>query len=220
VRSLWFYLAFAAAAAACGSPEHPPPFVASGAGGAAASDAGLAVDAADGDVTPGLCGQEIIPAITDLPTLYFALDRSGSMQEAFADSGTSKYDTVRGLLGDVLRQIGHRVRYGAAVFPALSNPDGCAPGVQVFPTTTGDPPSYARDGQTGPILRELLLRLGYAAQEGGTPTAATLNALRPTLVELGPRTHVVLATDGAPNCNVEGICDAGACMLNVEQAIE
>ncbi len=201
----------------CGADDHPPPFHGSGATGGSGSpnDGGLDVD--PGDATFGICGQEIIPAVENLPNLYFVVDRSGSMEEAFEDTGISKYQTARTLLGDVLRQIGHRVRYGAAVFPAIANGDGCEPGVQVFPTTQGDSPSYAREGRTGPILSDLLSRLGSAAREGGTPTAATLAALTPTLADLGPRTYVVLVTDGAPNCNEAIACAAEDCMLNIEQ---
>ncbi|HEV8246463.1 MAG TPA: vWA domain-containing protein [Polyangiaceae bacterium] len=217
-RLIWLSFGLLAGAFSCSGPDHLPPIegLSGGGGGSAVMDAGLDVE--PGDALLGICGQEIIPALTDLPNLYFILDRSGSMSDAFQDSSVSKYETARDLLGDVLRQIGHRVRYGAAVFPALSNPDGCGPGVQVFPTTQGDAPSYARDGQTGPILSDLLSRLGYAEQEGGTPTAATLEALRPILADLGARTYVVLATDGAPNCNDQATCSAASCMLNIEHA--
>jgi hypothetical protein len=145
------------------------------------------------------------------------LDRSGSMGDTFGASGASKYETARAALREVLRAIGHRVRYGAAVFPAIASRDGCTPGSQVFPTVLGDSPTYAAAGRTGPVLSDFLRRLGYAEENGGgTPTAQTLLELVPTLVDLGPRTYVVLATDGAPNCNEEAECDASGCTLNIE----
>jgi hypothetical protein len=202
---------------ACSSSEHPPAFDAepgSNGGGSGARDGGVIVEPEDGS-TSG-CGGEVIPAVSDPPALYFVLDRSGSMNDAFGANGTSKYDTARGALRDVLLAIGHRVRYGAAVFPAIASSDGCTPGRQVFPTTLGDSPTYAEAGRSGPVLSDFLRRLGYAEGEGGTPTAQTIAELAPTLVELGPRTHLVLATDGAPNCNEEAECDVGSCSLNIE----
>jgi hypothetical protein len=210
--TLFLPLGLVFVAAGCGGDDHPPPFVAAGGRGGVQSDGGIDVEPSGG--RPGVCGEEFIPAISDPPTLYFVLDRSGSMVQPFEGSTESKYETARGVLGEVLSKIGHRVRYGAAVFPASS--DGCNPGTQVFPTTQGDAPSYAREGTMGPVLSDLLSRLGSAQQEGGTPTAATLNNLRSTLTELGPRTYVVHATDGAPNCNEDATCTAANCMLNVE----
>jgi hypothetical protein len=204
-------------ACACSSSEHPPAFdgqPGSNGGGTGARDGGVVVEPEDGSTTG--CGGEVIPAVSDPPTLYFVLDRSGSMNEAFGASDTSKYETARAALRDVLLAIGHRVRYGAAVFPAIASSDGCTPGNQVFPTALGDSPTYAESGRSGPVLSDFLRRLGFAQGDGGTPTAATLAALTPTLVELGPRTHVVLATDGAPNCNADAECDAEACTLNIE----
>ena len=212
-RSLLLAVAFGAAA--CSNDQRPPPFQAAGGSGPAPLDGGLDIEA--GNDNPNLCGEEIIPAISEPPTLYFVLDRSGSMSEPFEGTEQSKYETARDVLGEVLSDIGHRVRYGAAVFPTASE-DGCGPGVQIFPTSQGDPPSYAKSGRLGPVLSDLLGRLGTAEEEGGTPTAATLAELRPTLTELGSRTHVVLATDGAPNCNAEAECDASSCMLNIEGA--
>ena len=209
-------LALALAAPGCAEDDHPPPFLAAGGSAVGPSDGGIDVEPSGG--RSGVCGEEIIPAISEPPTLYFVLDRSGSMVQPFEGATESKYETARGVLGEVLSKIGHRVRYGAAVFPASSS-DGCTPGKQVFPTTQGDPASYARDGTMGPVLSDLLSRLGYAEEQGGTPTAATLAALRSTLTELGPRTYVVLATDGAPNCNQDATCTAASCMLNVEGAM-
>lgn len=219
-RRLWVALAIALSAGAalrCSAREHPPSFIESpgstsggqdGAGGFALNDASL--DAA-------LCGNEQIPAITNPPNLYFIVDRSGSMQDPLAGSPYSKYENARIAISVMLRAVGHRVRYGAGVYPALLNQDGCAPGVQIFPTTDGDPPSYAAKGENGPILSDLLNRLGNVPPSGGTPTAATLRELEPTIEGLtGKKTYVVLMTDGAPNCNLDLRCGVDGCIPNIE----
>ncbi len=219
-RRLWVALGIALSAGAalrCSAREHPPSFIESpgstsggqdGAGGFALNDASL--DAA-------LCGNEQIPAITNPPNLYFIVDRSGSMQDPLAGSPYSKYENARIAISVMLRAVGHRVRYGAGVYPALLNQDGCAPGVQIFPTTDGDPPSYAAKGENGPILSDLLNRLGNVPPSGGTPTAATLRELEPTIEGLtGKKTYVVLMTDGAPNCNLDLRCGVDGCIPNIE----
>jgi hypothetical protein len=219
-RRHWVALGIALSAGAalrCSSREHPPSFIESagsstggqdGAGGFALNDASL--DAA-------LCGDEQIPAITNPPNLYFVVDRSGSMQDPLPGSPYSKYENARIAISVMLRAVGHRVRYGAGVYPALLNQDGCAPGMQIFPTTAGDPPSYAARGENGPILTNLLNRLGNVPPSGGTPTAATLRELEPTVEGLeGKKTYVVLMTDGAPNCNLDLRCGIDGCIPNIE----
>jgi hypothetical protein len=187
---------------------------AQGGGGGATSDGGLnIVDSGDSNV----CGDQEIPAISDPPNLYFIVDRSGSMSDLLPGSANSKYENARIAISVMLRAVGHRVNYGAAVFPAFANPDGCASGMQVFPTEPGDPPSYAAAGQNGPVLETLLSRLGMYAPSGGTPTATTLKDLETTVFGLsGKKTFVVLMTDGAPNCNQDLSCTADQCIPNIE----
>ena len=179
-----------------------------GLGGFAVGDAGL--DAA-------LCGNQQIPAISDPPNLYFVVDHSGSMDDNLPGSPYSKYENARVAISVMLRAIGHRVRYGAAIYPALFGGDGCVAGTQLYATTEGDPPSYAAKGDLGPHLKDLLLRLGSYPPSGGTPTAETLRALEPTILGLkGKKTYVVLMTDGAPNCNLALKCGTDQCIPNIE----
>src|ERR1700710_1398712 len=141
----------------CGESKHAPSFVlppSSQGGGAGSSDAGgiRIVDSGDSNV----CGDQQIPAISDPPNLYFIVDRSGSMADPLPGSAYSKYENARIAISVMLRAVGHRVRYGAAVYPAVVDPNGCAPGAEVFPTSDGDPPTYAAKGENGPILGHLL----------------------------------------------------------------
>lgn len=178
-------------------------------------DAGPALG--DADVEPtGPCGDQSIPATANPPNLSFIIDHSASMGEELGGSGLSKYENARIALSHVLKAIGHRVNYGAAIFPGLDGATGCEAGDQLMKVAPGDPPSYARDDKTGPRLRDLLSRLTIAGVDGGTPVAATLNAMLPVLAELSGETYVVLVTDGAPNCNRELECGPSGCIPNIE----
>lgn len=165
----------------------------------------------------GFCGEEFLREVNNAPTLYFVVDRSGSMSEEIPGSILSKYQAARATLAEVLLPLGHRLRYGAAVFPPFRTTTGCEPGEEVFATRPGDPPSFAAASELGPELRALLDRLGASAPEGGTPTAPTLRELAPMLRGLEGEKAVVLMTDGAPNCNGELACGVGECSLNIEK---
>jgi hypothetical protein len=207
----------AGSALGCSQRQHPPPFELSQAGGAATGGGIGELNVGDASTDAALCGDQQIPAISDPPNLYFVVDRSSSMLVIPPGSSVSKYESAYIAIGVMLRAVGHRVRYGAAVFPGLLNQDGCAPGAEIFPTTAGDPPNYALNGQNGPNLSDLLTRLETHLPDGGTPTAASLRALKPTVLRLtGKKTYLVLMTDGAPNCNQALTCDVGACIPNIE----
>jgi len=176
------------------------------------------LDVGDASTDAALCGDQQIPAISDPPNLYFVVDRSGSMSEPLSGSPFSKYENARIAISVMLRAVGHRVRYAAGVYPALLNQNGCAPGTALFPLSTGDSPKYAARGENGPVLEDLLERLGAIPPAGGgTPTAATLRELEPTILALdGKKTYIVLMTDGAPNCNLGLRCGVDACIPNIE----
>ena len=162
------------------------------------------------------CGETFLREMRDPPNLYFVIDRSGSMEGSVKGSSRTKLQAARGVISDLLRHIGHRVRYGGTVFPAFEAPEECGPGTEFFPATLGTLPPC---GETeNPQLSDFSRRLGAFLPEGGTPTALTLDAVRPMLEGLDGRTAVVLITDGAPNCNVDAACDAENCTLNIEHA--
>ena len=177
---------------------------------------------APGEDASGLCGNLIVPIEVDRPNLYFVLDASGSMTDSMStpDPNTgwlpTRYQAARGAIANVLQAVGHRVRYGAALFPDEPFSDAtCPTGSEVFETTAGDDVSYAVAGEQGPVLKSLLFTLGKRAPEGLTPTSSALAALTPALQDLDGETYVFLLTDGAPNCNVLP-CDAEQCTPNIE----
>jgi hypothetical protein len=214
-------LALVLGAAACsGGRERPDP------AGLVRRDPPQATDpSGDGGITPidvpeapcgEFCGATFLREVKDPPNLYFVVDRSGSMGELVEGSSRTKFQSARAVIGEVLSRIGHRVRYGGAVFPSFEAPEECRAGTEFFPPKLGTLPSCA--GEENAQLTDFSRRLGTFLPEGGTPTALTLDALRPKLTELDGATAVVLVTDGAPNCNAEAECEAEGCGLNIEGA--
>jgi hypothetical protein len=155
----------------------------------------------------GVCACVDQPLVLDPPTLYFVLDTSGSMSQ------DNKWRSVQLVVGNLVTQLGPRARFGAATFPDQHVAGtGCAPGIEVFPPTAGDPLA----GTPGSTEENLLTILGEIPASGGTPTAATLEDLTSHLMSLAGRTYVILATDGGPNCDADLDCDASECQLNIE----
>jgi len=183
--------------------------------GKGGSDAGLVLDDA-AQAPSGPCGAQSIPVISNPPNISFIIDHSASMGDELAGSGLSKYENARVALRDVLKAVGHRINYGATVFPGLANATGCEAGDELMSMGPGDPPSYARAGVSGPRLKDLLGRLSIASIDGGTPTAPTLSKALTTLKDLDGTTFVVLITDGAPNCDAGLSCTAQGCIPNIE----
>jgi hypothetical protein len=158
----------------------------------------------------GVCACADEPLLGDPPTLYYVLDRSGSMAQL------NKWSTVQTVLDEVMIGLGPRARFAAAVFPDPSQ-NGCVPGVQVFPappntSAAGDAPA----GTPGATDLAMLETLGRIPASGGTPTAATLNGLAPVIEAIPGKTYVILATDGGPNCNAKATCSATSCTDNID----
>jgi hypothetical protein len=196
----------------CGK-ERPPP---AGSGGTANPTGnggnGFDVDP-DGTKPPGcgtapdgtFCECVDTPLFAEAPNMYFVLDRSGSMAEG------NKWQQVRVVVGKIMRSLGPRANFGAMVYPGNVT-DTCAPGIEVMATRPGDPPSSTVDGPT----TTMLLDRTAIAPTGGTPTSASLAAALPIVQKLPGKTFVILATDGAPNCNALATCGYDKCMPNME----
>lgn len=202
---------------ACAPEDERPPRADFSSGGTPAAGGGPGIILPPEPTLPGCTGSERIRVLSDVPRLYFVLDRSASMAQALGSGSRSKWQSAQAAVTRVLRAIGHRVEYAAAVFPSIVS--ACAAGREVFPFTQGDPPTYAASGTTGPILQDLVQRLAVIDPVGGTPTAATLAAVHEKLEGVSVRSAVVLATDGAPNCNPEAECTSAACIPDLEGAV-
>jgi hypothetical protein len=158
-----------------------------------------------GFVTDGaaICGADVHTPIGQYPLIYFVIDRSGSMAELDEGSGETRYERVRDAAVDMVQTLGALVRVGAALFPDpdAGTGDECDFGQEVYEPNVGAGSGFVNAIDQGTF--------------GGTPTARTLLELAPALeAEESPKV-VILATDGAPNCNPDASCDADECMVNI-----
>lgn len=159
------------------------------------------------------------------PNLYFAIDASGSMLErlppgegAHYAPGTAPYSRYAALavaIQSLLARVGHRVNYGATLFPRGA--DTCDAGEEIRELGAGDDVSFALSGELGPELRSFMFSIRRRAPDGATPVALALEALASPLAAAGPNTYVFLVTDGGPNCNPGLACGVDACMPNLER---
>jgi hypothetical protein len=123
----------------------------------------------------------------------------------------NKWTTIRIVVAQVMESLGPRANFGVVMFPDPSSADQCAPGLEVLSTRPGDTPA----GTQGPTTTAML-KVTSVVPGGGTPTAATLQGILPTLAGLKGRTFVILATDGGPNCDAAAMCDSSLCIDNIE----
>src|SRR5438552_2090688 len=92
---------------------------------------------------PARSTEKAIPVVVDRPNLYFIVDASlsmaGEMNVPNSDNVIpSRYDAARAAIREVLKVVGHRVSFGAALFPATDPNASCPPGGEIFPTQPGD----------------------------------------------------------------------------------
>lgn len=139
------------------------------------------------------------------------------MLDYIPEGGDTKLDAAKSALTTVVKEIGHRVKYGLATFPGESNDDeirGCAAGTEAIEVQEGDALECINLPPNGPVYTSFVRKLLRISADGGTPLSPTLEALGPRLLAREDQTAVVLITDGAPNCNAEFYCDAEECAYN------
>lgn len=174
-------------------------------------DAGQMVDAGTDAGVP--CTPGTLTLNRAVPVVMFVLDRSASMREPF--SGRSRWSALTEGLAKALPAVDQSIAIGALEFPGGGGFDACLvnPMVQLAPTR----------GNVTPLLT--LMR--NTQPSGATPTALAIDvggaAVR-TARAAGSARALVLATDGAPDCNSEldprrctcvgggGLCTATRCL--------
>ncbi|GMU61933.1 MAG: hypothetical protein AMXMBFR34_36960 [Myxococcaceae bacterium] len=153
-----------------------------------------------------LCVVVAAPALavpcSELPVLFIVQDKSGSMDKApdgsTATAGNpSKWTTAQQVVPALASQFSNRFRFGAAMYPGATSTFNCTTGSVVAPVSSSPAGVQAA--------------FASAVAGGGTPTAASLQLTKNYLLGLGLTTpaHVLLITDGLPNCNLA--LNPGAC---------
>lgn len=138
----------------------------------------------------------------ELPVLFIVQDKSGSMAKA-PDGSTadatnpSKWSIAQQVVPSLASSFSNRFRFGAAMYPRDTTTFNCSTGTVVTPI------SYSPSGISSAYTA--------AVPGGGTPTAASLQAVKSHLLSQGLTTpaYVLLITDGLPNCNTA--LDANSC---------
>jgi len=173
-RALRAFSLLFAVACSSGSGRLDPKSLVGTSGDSSEPDAGL-IDPPPAECGGDFCGDSFLHERRDPPNLYFLIDRSGSMEAIPDGSHYTKYHMARNVITDVLGLIGHRVRYGIAIFPDSARDDVCSTSFEALAPTLGDPPSCT--GQVDPELSHRLTVLGNYVPAGNTPTSAARSAL-------------------------------------------
>jgi hypothetical protein len=135
------------------------------------------------------------PDVVSDGRILFVVDRSGSMGfTATGFAGQTKISALRTAVAQVTTSLASSVTFGLFAYPnpTISGgdiPSACSAGVQLHAVGAG--------------AAAINASLSGLQPQGGTPTAQSVLAARtvlPTLVADGRPIAVVLATDGAPNC--------------------
>ncbi|MEW5740878.1 MAG: vWA domain-containing protein [Myxococcota bacterium] len=203
--------------AACGRTEvvryvqHPPD-----ASVDAGHDAGV-----DAGFTDGGCPVIPVPLEPAVPTVMFVIDRSGSMAfdiDGREDAGqsASRWAVLEASLRGVLPPRDEQLAMGALMYPLTGDTCDAPAAVDLSPAKGN---------------AQRLLALFRTRPIGGTPTFGALDVAARHLLGLhtaGAAKALVLATDGAPNCNASldpfnCVCtrlDATVCQLDAQNCLD
>ena len=155
----------------------------------------------DTDMQPNCFEENFSPSTNAAADLLLVVDRSGSMAEVPAGAANTKWDQVRSVISNVAMDLDENSGLGMMFFPAGASQDlQCIGGSVVVDIADNNGQAISNAfAATGP--------------GGGTPTAATLQIARAHLHNrLSQRPQaVVLATDGAPNCNAANDINTCVC---------
>jgi hypothetical protein len=155
----------------------------------------------------------------DLATaqLMFVVDRSGSMafsipgQDPVPPGQLSRWQTLRDALATTIAPFDQQIAMGAKFFPEVLPPDSLGDPTASCRTDTGVgiPPSLGN-------AQQILNVFDTTEPRGGTPTSEALRLASDYLSgRRGIARTIVLATDGAPNCN--GALDAQSCTCTTQR---
>lgn len=214
---------------ACEGPARPPPPPPVADPAPPPPEPGSFVDPEDPPApsTVSPCGAATVTLDFVRPNLYFAIDASGSMLDGIPPGDSSsaevspelvrrdRYGSLALAIETLLARVGHRVNYGATLFPTGSA--ACDAGEEVLALTPGDTVSFAVSGELGPVLQSLMFSIYRRTPRGGTPVGEALRGILTRFDGSGSESYVFLVTDGGPNCNFTTPCGPEACIPNLER---
>jgi hypothetical protein len=184
---------------ACGSRTGL--FGADGAGVTVNVDASVSLDASLDGPTPCIPGRFSFEVAR--PQVMFVIDRSGSMsftldgQETVPPGEQSRWDLLHDALEETVLPLDRQLATGAKFFPEVA-PDGSLD-VPEISCRTDDALGLAPDIGN---MRTVLNVFRATRPRGGTPTAEAIRiAAEQLAARRGVARYIVVATDGAPNCN-------------------
>ena len=144
---------------------------------------------------PELCGEANFNIARIIPDILIVLDRSNSMA---LPTDSPLWNVIRQAIIEVTRAMDDAIWFGLMSFPSSLDPNACegsmntcaAPGTVLVPVAADN----------AAAIETALMSLTTC---GGTPTAVTLQSASDYLTTLTDDhpSYIILATDGAPNCN-------------------
>lgn len=159
------------------------------------------------------CGQSKMQATPRAVNVAIVLDRSLSMNTALSATETkSRWVAMREALNAAMQPVQDRVSFGLKIFPDGASATTCAvtnPGLQVD------------IGLGASVVAKIDETIGNSTPAGGTPIYDALKQVEDYFTGdagsgfSGDRV-VLLATDGAPNCNSNITCEPSTCTVNIE----
>jgi hypothetical protein len=185
---------------------------AQGGAGGAPIDGGAAFDGGPPTVS---CGNTTMTPNREQVDVFIVLDRSGSMYYSIAEdcycaasigggptsplcasalTCTNRWDAVGSALSLTMGNM-TTINWGLELYPTPNAVNSC--------TVSGSPQVLLGAADSASAVQAAILR---GAPSGNTPTAAAITAAAayvPTVAD-GYKKAILLATDGAPNCNAAG----------------
>jgi hypothetical protein len=144
---------------------------------------------------PELCGEADFNIARIIPDILIVLDRSNSMA---LPTDSPLWNVIRQAIITVTRAMDDAIWFGLMSFPNSLDPSACEGSMNTCAAPASVLVPIAADNATA--IETALMSLTTC---GGTPTAVTLQSASDYLVTLTDDhpSFIILATDGAPNCN-------------------
>jgi hypothetical protein len=191
--------------------------------GGTSTDATVLLDAAQGGAAgqgaaehEETCGTEALEATYRQVNVLLVIDKSGSMtEEPPGWSSQDKWSALQTALDEALTAVQEYMWFGMLLYPYPAESTAAACEQEVVESENW----VAMEVGTTSVLT-ILSTLESVEPSGGTPTSAALAQAYEYFTtgdgaELEGDKVVLLATDGAPNCNDIG-CEADKCIVNID----